>query len=819
MQKKILETIAELNKNCTFQTSYERELEGSLNLWFEQIEENEPDTCKKDDEIQACIISLSSTIASLRRLNSSKTINKLIGKGLTLIYEQESLLKNTNSIFKHLLGNRNYTKAKKENSLILVINPGSTSTKIAVFHGVNKIHETTIHISPDKQDTSQERAISIVKWFEEKELSFDALEGIACRGGFMEPVPTGTYLIGPEISKDLQTPRIKHASNMAIPIGIELAKRSAPKKEILLTTTDPVVCDEIDLVDRLTGFVKIKRDGSGAHYLNHKAIAKYVSSLLKEDSDKTSMVTAHLGGGMSVARHHRGKIISILDAFSGIPSANRAGHMDMARVLNALRDNKLNINELKDATFSKGGLLSLAGTNDFRALINFLNHGASEEQQEKIRVILDFYARQIASSIHKLSADGLPVDTVILSGGLAYSPELISRIEKNISGSFAIVVIPGAIEHESLAAGLLKCKFEPESLLDYASERDKLARRRNKENKLIDTTIFERTILYTGKDTPITSLDQLIDVTCLEVKDNFVPTTAIIGAENEDALLAAKRANQRGKYKISKFQLIGDSAKINEIAYDYDLIIDDDNYSIVDTTDPIAKALEMYDKGLIHILMKGNVKTEQVLHGILRYMKSKGKLAAGDLVSQVVVMDIPKRNKLLLFSDAAINAYPTFDQSIKILNNTLRVSVSLNIKKPKVAIISAIENVNKSVESSIVAEKIAMQFKDRTDCHVEGPLSFDVAMDKGIAVDKNYKGRIKGNADILIMPDIDAGNVLYKTLTTQSNANCASIILCGDIPIALTSRADSSLTKLASISMATKLFFDFNKLHQKDTGI
>jgi len=177
----------------------------------------------------------------------------------------------------------------------------------------------------------------------------------------------------------------------------------------------------------------------------------------------------------------------------------------------------------------------------------------------------------------------------------------------------------------------------------------------------------------------------------------------------------------------------------------------------------------------------------------------------------VVVMDIPRRNKLVLISDAAVNTYPDEEKRVKILQNALKVAYNLNIRQPKAAIISAIESVNLSVESSMEAERIARRFDGRNDCIVEGPLSFDVAMDADIAREKKYKGRIMGNADVLLMPDIDAGNVAYKSLTTQSGATVAGVILCGDIPMVLTSRGDSARSKLASISLAVKLFFGLRK--------
>jgi phosphate butyryltransferase len=213
--------------------------------------------------------------------------------------------------------------------------------------------------------------------------------------------------------------------------------------------------------------------------------------------------------------------------------------------------------------------------------------------------------------------------------------------------------------------------------------------------------------------------------------------------------------------------------------------------------------------------MKGGIHTDEILRGVFHYLKNSGRLQKGQLISHVFVMDIPVRSKLLLISDAAVNPYPDEKKRIKIIENALLVANNLNIRKPKVAVVSAIENVNQSIESSIEAERIADHFASRNDCIVEGPLSFDVAMNQNIAREKHYKGEIQGNADILIMPDIDAGNVLYKSLTTQSKATAAGVIVCGDMPLILTSRGDSARSKLASISLSVKMFFDLQQRKEK----
>ena len=174
----------------------------------------------------------------------------------------------------------------------------------------------------------------------------------------------------------------------------------------------------------------------------------------------------------------------------------------------------------------------------------------------------------------------------------------------------------------------------------------------------------------------------------------------------------------------------------------------------------------------------------------------------GGISSHVGFFQIPTYPKLLAVTDAALIPSPSSELRHRILENALTVCGYLNIEKPRVAVISAVETVTPSVESSTEAHEFASVYADRDDVIVEGPLSLDVAMDPHSAREKNYPGKIKGNADILLMPDIEAGNVVYKSLTVSSGAYLAGVIMGAGVPIVLTSRGDSARSKLASIGLA-----------------
>ncbi|MBU8923056.1 MAG: butyrate kinase [Bacteroidales bacterium] len=686
---------------------------------------------------------------------------------------------------------------------ILCINPGSTSTKLGLFSGLRLVAEEEVHLPPDFEDTIETRSDAIIKWIESQGVEKGQLTGIACRGGFVRPVPTGTYRVCSEMLKDLEDPGIVHASNMAIPIGQKIVERYAGDTEIFVTTTDPVASDEMKTSARLTGIRKLLRDGSGAHYLNHNAVHGLVCAILGVSDEEMTTVGAHMGGGMSVVRHEGGQAGDLVNAFSGLPSANRSGNIPLDILVDAYDRGEMSIPELKKYLFGSGGLIDLAGTNDFKALMHFRDSGAVDAQHEKIELILDFMTSGIAGAIMKLSAVEGAIDVVMLTGGLARSAEFTGMIRRKLLPYFPVVTIPGSIEHEAMVAGLLRAKYRPATLKDYTRERDRLKKFRAMEKDLIDTEIFSHPHLRRKENAPVGSLDELVHVTRAMVARYRAPRIAIVGAENEDAMAAAKQANEDGLYPVASFLLVGDYYKVNQIAWDYDVKVDGENYAIVDADDPVEKALSLLDTGVADLLMKGGVKTSEIMGGTLQYLKKSGKLKKGSIYSHVGVFEIPSYPKLLMVTDAALIPAPGQKIKKKILENALQIASYLNIDKPKVAVISAVEIASPSVESSMLAAEFAAEYADRDDCIVEGPLSLDVAMSPQSAAEKHYTGQIKGNADILLMPDIEAGNVVYKSLTVSSGAFLAGAIVGGGVPIILTSRGDSARSKLASICLAS----------------
>ena len=806
LSRKLMDAIADVGRCRVGAQSYERVAEAAAQQWLQSLDVDGPPPSRA-----VALADLSGTAAALLDLSAGPRLAGLLGRVLSRLVALERAGEDRAAVVRRLLDPSCAERAAAQRPRVLVVVPATTATQVSLFEGLTRVGHAALHVSLDEADGVEPRAAAVEHWLGEQGLAIHDLEAVACRCGFVQPVPPGVYPVGPDLLADLQRPRVEHVSNLGPPLAERLARAARGPNAPLAVTRDPVVCDELRAAGRVTGYARLRRDGTAAHYLNHRAVWSLLASLLGRRADQVAGVAAHVGGGSSVVRHLDGRIPAVLDAFAGIPSGHRAGALDLGRLLPELKAGTINIKELEAAVVHEGGLLSLTGTNDLRALSAFAQHGATPQQRRKIDLVLDFLAERVSAGLLSLTGDGGPVDLIAVTGGLAHSEDLMSRVQRLLGGRYPLVSVPGGLEHESLVAGALQALYAPERLADYVGARDGLRELRQTEDSVAAVPIFARPVLYRRRGSPIRSLDELIDATCLEVKDHAPPRVGIVGANNEEAILAAKRANEAGQYRLAKFSLIGDFAAINEVAYDFDLVIDNDNYEIVDSEDPVADSVRLLHEGHLNILMKGSMKTAQILRGVFKYLKSSGRLGSGELISHVVVADIPVRNKLLLVTDAAVNPYPTVEQRIQIAENGLKVAACLNIPRPKVAVISAIESVNRSVESSIEAQQIAAHFAGREDCLVEGPLSFDVAMDPGCAEEKRYAGDIRGTADVLLMPDIDAGNVLYKTLTTQSKATVAGVILCGDMPMVLTSRGDSARSKLASISLAVKLYFDLAK--------
>lgn len=284
-----------------------------------------------------------------------------------------------------------------------------------------------------------------------------------------------------------------------------------------------------------------------------------------------------------------------------------------------------------------------------------------------------------------------------------------------------------------------------------------------------------------------------------KVKSNEIKKVAVAVAQDEPVLEAIRDAKANG---MADAVLVGDKVAIEEVAAKIGM--DVSQFEIVHEADDkkaALKAVELVSTGKADMVMKGLVDTATFLRAVLN--KEIG-LRTGSLMSHVAVFEIPAYDRLIMVTDAAFNMYPDLKAKIDIVNNAVKVAKAMGVETPKVAPICAVEVVNPDMPATIDAS-ILSKMNERGQikgCIIDGPLALDNALSEEAAKHKKISGPVAGKADIVLMPNIEAGNVMYKTLTYAANAKNGGILVGTAAPVILTSRADSHEAKMYSIALA-----------------
>jgi len=290
------------------------------------------------------------------------------------------------------------------------------------------------------------------------------------------------------------------------------------------------------------------------------------------------------------------------------------------------------------------------------------------------------------------------------------------------------------------------------------------------------------------------------DEIVIEAKKVPVCKIAVAVAEDEHVLDAIVEAKKRG---IAEAVLVGSKAKIRAVADKME--IDLTPFEIVDEPDArlaALKAVKLVSSGKAQAVMKGLVATADMLRAVLD--KEVGLRAGKTILSHVAIAEIPGFDRLIIITDAAMNVTPDLSQKVQIIQNAVRVAHSIDIDCPKVACLAAVEVVNSDMQACLDAAALAKMAErgQIKGCLIDGPLALDNAVSLEAASHKGIESPVAGQADILVVPELVSGNVLYKSITYFAKGSIAGIIVGAKAPIILTSRADSAEAKLHSIALA-----------------
>ena len=357
---------------------------------------------------------------------------------------------------------------------ILVINPGSTSTKIAVFEDKEIIFELKLDHTKDQEfqenfskpgnifDQYNYRLKCISEALKENDIT--QLDAIVGRGGMLPPVTSGTYLINEKMIDDLKNrPQANHASNLGAPIAFELAKKFNITQSFIV---DPVTTDEIELKHKVTGIPGIQRY-AGWHALNQKAVSrKYAESIGKKYED-LNLIVAHLGGGFSFGAHKKGITINVTNALAGEGpmSPERSGQVPAQGLIDLCFSGKYTKEEVMNKVLGGGGLFAHLGTKDVQELEKKYDT-LNKQDKDVVDEMIAGVSRSICSMIPDF--EGEEIDQIILTGGVAYWKLLTDKIKQDVFATkIGVTVYPGEKELEALRDAAIRVLTNEENAKEY----------------------------------------------------------------------------------------------------------------------------------------------------------------------------------------------------------------------------------------------------------------------------------------------------------------------------------------------------------------
>lgn len=349
---------------------------------------------------------------------------------------------------------------------ILAINPGSTSTKISLYEDEKEIFTKKLDHSLEqieKFDNVEEqlamRKDLVMSFLKEKKLDIKELSAVVARGGMLPPVKTGAYVINDLMVDRVENrPIMEHASNLAAPIAYEIAKEAG----ILSYIYDCVMADELPDIARISGMPELPRTSS-SHVLNTRAMAIKAANERGKRYEDMNIIVAHLGGGISINIHEKGRIVDLVSDDEGPFSPERAGRVPCRELINLCYAGKYDKKTMQRKLRGNGGLRAYLNTIDAREVEKMIADG-----NEEAKLVYEAMAYQIAKGIGELATvvEG-KIDVIILTGGIAYSQMLTNWIVKRVSFLAPVEILAGENEMESLAFGALRVLRGEESAREY----------------------------------------------------------------------------------------------------------------------------------------------------------------------------------------------------------------------------------------------------------------------------------------------------------------------------------------------------------------
>ncbi len=330
---------------------------------------------------------------------------------------------------------------------ILVINTGSTSTKIALYEAESEKYKVTINHNPEElmnlndfEHQIEFRREKIINFLNHHHISLNKIDLFMCRGGLIRPVESGVYQVNERMIKDLKSAQKKHASNLAAVLGYVL---SPTKQNVYIA--DPVVVDEMQKIARYSGHKNFERK-SIFHALNHKAVGRRFAENHNKNYEDLNLIIVHMGGGISIGAHKKGKVVDVNQALDGEGpfSPERSGTLPAGDLIKTAFLGKYSQSEMEKMLVGQGGVVSYLGTNDIKAL--------EKSEEAYVQEIIQAMTYQISKYIGEMAVvlQG-KIDVIILTGGIAHSQKITDQIKSYVEFLAPVYIYPGEDEMKALA--------------------------------------------------------------------------------------------------------------------------------------------------------------------------------------------------------------------------------------------------------------------------------------------------------------------------------------------------------------------------------
>jgi butyrate kinase len=338
---------------------------------------------------------------------------------------------------------------------VFVINPGSTSTKVALFQDDRETFTETLYHSPEETlpaipDQFEYRYRAVKNFIEKNDIDIHSIDAFVARGGLVRPLPGGTYIVDDRLLSDLeQGISGEHASNLGGILANALAEMTGKPAYIV----DPVVVDELDDLARFSGHPDLPRK-SIFHALNQKAVARKAAARLQKPYESCDLIVAHLGGGISVASHHRGRVIDVNNALDGDGpfSPERSGSLPAGDLVRLCFSGDADRHTVMRMIKGGGGMVAYLGSNDMRRIQRRVDDG-DLYVEKAYRAMAYQIAKEIAAHGAVLRGN---IDAIAITGGIAHDERFVGWIDERCSFLAPIFVFPGEKEMEALADGALR---------------------------------------------------------------------------------------------------------------------------------------------------------------------------------------------------------------------------------------------------------------------------------------------------------------------------------------------------------------------------